>query len=77
MGAAPHSFGGVVREMAILAARARAGQALEAQEVEAGLQALNNCLVTSHRRAEGLLHLATASLRGLPAAGPAPCWRGC
>ncbi|MFO1225525.1 protein kinase domain-containing protein [Roseateles sp.] len=73
VGAAPHSFGGVVREMAILAARARAGQALEAQEVEAGLQALNSqALVTSHRRAEGLLHLATASLYGLPAAQGQP-----
>ena len=75
-GPAPHSFGGVVREMAILAARARRPGA-GGPGGRGRPAALNSqTLVTSHRRAEGLLH-QYASLHWPAGRAGSPLWRGC
>lgn len=70
---ASNALAGLVRELSILAARARAGQALTLGELEAGLRRLDaEPLIAGQRRAEGLLHLAEAALHGLPPAAAAP-----
>jgi hypothetical protein len=60
---------GLVRELSVLAARARAGQALAPAAIEDGLRRLDaEPLLAGQRRADGLLHLADAALLGLPPA---------
>lgn len=60
---------GLVRELSVLAARARAGQALAPAAIEDGLRRLDaEPLLAGQRRADGLLQLADAALLGLPPA---------
>ncbi|WP_374661633.1 protein kinase [Inhella sp.] len=70
---ASNALAGLVRELSLLAARARAGQPVGLDELEAGLRQLDaEPLIAGQRRAEGLLHLAEAALHAHPPAASAP-----